>query len=195
MKIAIISDIHDNSHNLISALKIIENKKVDQIIFLGDFINNGIAKILASFKIPTFAIWGNNDGDKVAITKTSLDKKSNLEMSGNIYDFLEFDSKKIFLTHYPNIARSMAKSGDYDIIFYGHNHLKNLDKIGKCIVCNPGEISAHKTDKPTFVIYDTKENSIKFIEVTNSVTTKTKEAKKYIKKIKFDYNKTKGHQY
>ena len=47
MRVAIISDIHENFHNLIIALKEIEKEECEQIIFLGDFINNGIAKVLA----------------------------------------------------------------------------------------------------------------------------------------------------
>jgi len=118
MKIAIIADIHDNFHNLVLTLKIIKEKEVEQIIFLGDFINNGIAGTLAASKIPVFAVFGNNDGDKAAIVKTSLDHKSNLKMSGNTYDFLEFDGKKIFITHHPELAEPMAKSGEYDAVFY-----------------------------------------------------------------------------
>jgi len=68
MKIAIISDIHENFHNLILALQEIEKHDIEQIICLGDLMNAGIAKILATQKIPVFMIWGNNDGEKVDIT-------------------------------------------------------------------------------------------------------------------------------
>lgn len=195
MKIAIISDIHENLHNLVIALKEIEKRKIDQIIFLGDFINNGIAKILASSKIPVFALWGNNDCDKYAITKTSLDSKSNLTLSENIYDFVEYDGKKIFITHYSDLAKPIAKSGEYNVVFYGHNHLKNLDKVGDCIICNPGEISAHKTKEATFAIYNTKKNDIEFIKLDNSITTRTDEVNEYLKKVDFEFSKTKRHQY
>lgn len=195
MKIAVIADIHDNFHNLVSALKIIEQKQIKQIIFLGDFINNGIAKVLANSPIPVFAVWGNNDGDKAVLMKTSLEPESNLTISENVYDFLEFDNKKIFATHYPDIAKPMAKSGDYDVVFYGHNHLKNLDKVGKCIVCNPGELSGHKTGQIGFAIYDTKNNKIDFIEINDSVVVKTKEAEEYLKNFDFKSSKSKGHRY
>jgi len=199
MKIAIIADIHDNFHNLVSALKIVEQRQIDQIIFLGDFINNGIATILSKSKIPIFAVWGNNDGDKATLMKTSLQKGSNLTISENVYDFLEFDNKKIFITHYPDIAKSMVKSGDYDVVFYAHNHLKDLDKVDKCIVCNPGELSGHKTGNIGFAIYDTKNDEIEFVEVNDPVIVKTKEAEEYIKKHlkSFDFKSTehKSHQY
>lgn len=179
MKIAIISDIHENFHNIILALDKIKKQKVKQIIFLGDFINAGIAKVLAASPIPVFAIWGNNDGDKAAITKISLNKNSQLTMGENIYGFLEFDKRKIFISHYPDLAEPMAKSGIFDAVFYGHNHLQEKNRIGKCLIVNPGEISAHKTGKATFVIYETKKNEVEFIELKNTVTIKTKLVESY----------------
>ncbi|MDR0369788.1 MAG: metallophosphatase family protein [Candidatus Peribacteria bacterium] len=61
MKIAIISDIHENFHNLTLFFKELKKFDIYMIFFLGDFINNGIAKILASSQIPVYAIRGNND--------------------------------------------------------------------------------------------------------------------------------------
>ena len=58
MKIAIISDIHENFHNLILALQEMEKQGIQQIICLGDLMNSGIAKILATQTIPVFMIWG-----------------------------------------------------------------------------------------------------------------------------------------
>ena len=195
MKIAIISDIHENIHNLVLALEEIEKKKAEKILFLGDFINNGVAKVLAASKIPVFAVWGNNDGDKVAITKTSLKEGSNMEMADEHYDSIELDGKKLFLTHYPVIAKSMAKSGDYDAVFYGHNHLKNKEKIGDCLVLNPGELSAHKTGEATYAIYDTKTNDAEIFTLKNTISLNTEKVKEAREKIGFKYSKSKGHKY
>ena len=194
MKIAIISDIHENFHNLIQAFKKIEQEKCEQIIFLGDFMNNGIAKIVASSKIPVFAIWGNNDGDKAAITKTALNRNSNLTISDGIYDFVEFGGKKLFLTHYPDLAKPMAKSGEYNAVFYGHNHLKSKELIGECLMLNPGEISAHKTGEATLAIYDTGNNDADIIKIDNTITLLTDDVEEYLKKCDFEFNKSKRHR-
>lgn len=183
MKLAIISDIHENFHNLVMFLNEVKKHHVDKIIFLGDFMNNGIAKTLADSDIPVISIWGNNDGDKVAITKTALSKGSNLTVGFDTFDVLEIDNRKIFITHYPLLAKPMAKSGEYDAVFYGHNHVKNIDKINDCIIVNPGEISAHKTGTATFAIYDTKTNTAEIFELKKTVTTKTKEATEHFDKM------------
>ena len=196
MKVAIISDIHDNFHNLILVLKKIKkNKDIKKIIFLGNFINNGIAKILAGLNIPVRAIWGNNDGDKSAITKTSLNTKSNMTTADNVYDFLEIENRKIFITHYPDIAKPMAKSGEFDAVFYGHNHIKNKDRIGDCLVVNPGEVSGHKNSQISFAIYDTEKNDAEIIDVEGGVFVKNKEVEEYLDDLGFDFSKSKGHQY
>jgi hypothetical protein len=188
MKIAVISDIHENFHNLIVALEEIKKRKVKQIIFLGDFINNGIAKVLAESVVPVFAIWGNNDGDKPAITKTALSNRSNLTVSDSVYDFLEFDGRKIFITHSADLAKPMARSGIYDAVFYGHNHIKHEDKIGSCLIANPGEISAHKTGSATFAVYDTKKNNVEFVTLKKSITLKTKAVDKYFERSRFVFS-------
>lgn len=187
MKIAVISDIHDNFHNLVKVLKSIEVQEVEQVIFLGDFINNGIAKILAKFSVPVFAIWGNNDGDKVMIIKTSLEDGSNLSINDKTYDFVEFEGRKIFLTHYPDLAMPMAQSGKFDAVFYGHNHDKYQENVGACLLLNPGEISGHKNTEVSYAIYNTQTNDAEIISISDIVSVKTEEASEYIEKqgIKF----------
>ncbi len=173
MKIAIISDIHENFHNLILALQEMEKHNIQQIICLGDLMNSGIAKILATQSIPVFMIWGNNDGEKVEISLASKMANSVLTISTKTYDFLKFGDKKIFIAHYEDLAHPMAKSGEYDAIFYGHTHIRTIEKVKNCWVVNPGEIAAAKTKKATFAIYDTHENSIDMIDLVDPVSLRT----------------------
>jgi putative phosphoesterase len=189
MKIAIISDIHENYHNLVLFIREIEKSKdIEQIICLGDFVNGGIVKILANLSIPTFAIWGNNTGSKVEIMKTVLDKKNNLTItSDENFDFLTLAGRNFFLTHYPSLAEPMAKSGDFDAVFYGHDHVCNIEKIKNCLIVNPGEISSHKTGRATFALYDTKTNSAEIITLKGNINMKTQLAKDYLKEIGFKF--------
>jgi putative phosphoesterase len=195
MKIAIISDIHDNAHNLSLFLsELHSNKDIKQIIFLGDFVGAAIANLLKSSSIPVYGIWGNNDGDHHIITKISYSQNSNLKMGCEVFDIVEFDTRKIFLTHYPMLALPMAKSGDFDAVFYGHDHVKHKSKISDCLVINPGEIGAYKTGVASYAIYDTKTNDAQIITISNTITTNTDIAKAYFKKIGLKWNQGKGHK-
>lgn len=180
MKIGIISDIHENFHNLFLALEICRDEEVDHLLCLGDMINPGIAMALAKCGLPTNGIWGNNDGDKVLITRFALHPKSQLTMSDKTYDFVELDGQRIFITHYPELAQPMAQSGLYDLVCYGHDHQQFYDKVGDCHVVNPGELSGHLTGLVSFAIYDTALGEVAFHELPEAVIVRTELMAKYL---------------
>jgi predicted phosphodiesterase len=99
------------------------------------------------------------------------------------FDIMKIDNRNIFLSHYPMLAKPMAKSWDFDACFYWHNHLKHKEKIENCLLLNPGEIGAYKTWIATFAIYDTKTNDAEIIEVKNTITANTLESQKKFKEI------------
>lgn len=181
MQIAVISDIHENFHNLILAMKESKKRNIDYIICLGDLMNAGIAKILSIQDVPTYLIWGNNDGEKVEIVKASFTSNSQLTVGINVYDFLELDGRKLFISHYDDLAIPMAKSGDFDAVFYGHNHIQKTETINDTLVVNPGELCAQKTGKSTMAFYDTKTNSVEIVELEGSITLKSTLVDEYLK--------------
>lgn len=181
MRIAVISDIHENFHNLILALQDMSRRDINQIICLGDLMNSGIAKLLGAQEIPVFMIWGNNDGEKVEVALASKKEGSSLTVSLNVYDFLEFDSRKIFVSHYDDLAGPMAKSGEYDAVFYGHNHLASVEKESDCWIVNPGEIAASKTKKASYAIYDTEKDDVELTYLENAISLKTPLMESYFK--------------
>lgn len=173
MKIGIISDIHENFHNLIRSLEEMEKRGVEQILCLGDLMNAGIAKILAHQSLPTFLIWGNNDGEKVDIVKASYREGSQLTVSLNTYDFLELGGKQIFISHYDDLAHPMAESGRFDAVFFGHTHLVSKEKVNECHVVNPGELCAQKSGNCTMAIYDTSSDVVELITLDNTISLKS----------------------
>ena len=181
MNIGIISDIHENFHNLILALEELQRRGVGHILCLGDLMNEGVAKVLAISDIPVFMIWGNNDGEVVGVVKAAQKEGSALTVSSNTYDFIEVDGRSLFITHYDDLARPMAQSGRYDAVFYGHTHLAEIAQEGECLIVNPGEIAAQKTGKATLAVYDTESNIAELVELEGSVSLKTPKAETYLK--------------
>lgn len=173
MQVAVISDIHENYHNLLKALEMIEEIGVERILCLGDLINAGIAYVLAGCGLPVFCIVGNNDGDIAAITDVARSSGGKFQMSHQSYAFLQCGERHIFATHFPELAEPMARSQIFNAVFYGHDHRKSQERIASCLVVNPGEISAHKTGEATFVLYDTGQNSVEFVAVRDAVSLRT----------------------
>lgn len=187
MKAAVLSDVHDNYHNLTLCLLQLRKYQPDQIFFLGDFINAGIALTLAEYEVPVHAIWGNNDGDRAAVMRMAFREKSTLHMGPDTYDLVEFGGRKLFLTHYPMLVDYMAKTGDFDGVFYGHNHKKYLEKRDHCLILNPGELSAHKTGSASFALYDSGTNDAEIITVEGEqVTVFTDLVREFRKTINFN---------
>ena len=185
MKIAIISDIHENWHNLFLALDKIKELNCEHILCLGDMINTGIAVVLNKQAIPVNSVWGNNDGDKTNILQKTISTGS-LTISQHSYDFIELDNKKIFISHYDDIAPHVAKSGEFDLVCFGHNHMNSIEIVDDCIVVNPGNIAATLTTKDaTFAIYDTKTNNVELIELENSISYRTEYVEKKFKGLGF----------
>jgi putative phosphoesterase len=161
MQIAVFSDIHDNYTNLEKFFDAISKQKIDQLICLGDFINPGIVKRIIDSGYQTYAVWGNNEGEKMKITEFVMNSKGKFQLSSNTESILEIDGKKLYLNHYPEIPPYIAKTGDFDAVFYGHDHQEYYSKLDNgCILCNPGEISGHITGNITYAIWDTKTNTV-----------------------------------
>lgn len=182
MRLGIISDIHENFHNLFLALEAMDALDVEIIYCLGDLMNPGIAKILAAQATPTHLIWGNNDGERVDITKTAMETGSSLSVANSTYDFVKPDGVNIFLTHYFDLADPMAKSGLFSAVFYGHDHIKTMRRINNCLVLNPGELAASKTGVASFAWYDTSTGEAQIVDLAGSVTLKTEYADEKLEK-------------
>ena len=139
MKFAVVSDTHNNWNNFKKAIDWIMEQKIQLILHCGDIMSQEmIDKAQNVFDGEIKYVKGNGD--------YGLDLPEKME--------LEFNGKKIAFTHFPDIAKKLAQSGNYDLIFYGHTHRPWDEKINECHMINPGEL-AGQFYKPTFAIYDT----------------------------------------
>lgn len=184
MKTLVIADIHENFDNLLRVLEQIPNLWVEMIFCLWDLINGWIARMIASQDIPTHLVWWNNDGTRVAITKKFLEANNCSIVSDECFDVCQVWGKSVFLTHYPLLANLAAKSWDYNAVFYGHNHTLNEEFIWECLLFNPGEISAHKTQTCTFWVYNTDTNSVEIHHISDPAIVKTEISDNFMKNLK-----------
>jgi len=154
MKIAIISDSHDNVPNLEKALGIIKNQGISLIIHCGDLC---APLMLSKVIVPNFEgkihLVHGNVGDPDLLEKIAQNFPQTT-VHGQIGE-LEIENKKIAFTHSPEQGKKMAESKKYDFVFYGHTHKPWEETIGKTHLVNPGTL-AGMFYKATFAIYDTE---------------------------------------
>ncbi len=158
MKIGVISDSHDNLENLKRVLDDAKQKDVQVICHCGDIVApfvyfEVLKNYTDSFKF--YMVFGNNDGEKAMWTQISKDDPR-VDMALGDFRELQIGDKKIFMTHYPEIAELAFLSKKYDAVFYGHTHKYKLEEQDGRVLLNPGEILAKRTGILSYAIYDTK---------------------------------------
>lgn len=151
MKIAIISDTHDNLANLEKFLSFIKKEKISAIFHCGDFTTpETLAYLSAKFNGKIFLSLGNGDLKSEILKNFSGRKKITIfENVGEI----SLGDKKIIFSHFLENVKNFFK--ECDLAFYGHTHKPEIEKIGKCILVNPGNL-AGLYYKATFAVLDLK---------------------------------------
>jgi len=149
MKIAIVSDTHNNWPNFKKAIEWINKEKISLILHCGDISSQEIidqAQKLFDGEIK-FAK-GNGDYN------LDLPEKVELVIEDPPSPEASARQRRIAFCHFPDIAKKMAQSGKFDLVFYGHTHRPWDEKIGLCHMINPGEL-AGQFYKASFAVYDT----------------------------------------
>ena len=162
MRIAVISDSHDNIWKLESAMPALAS--ADVVLHCGDLCSPFVVKQLGEGlkSKEVHVVWGNNDGDKRLLTKLA-DQAGNVTMHGD-FVVLELGGLHVAVTHYPEIGRAVAGSDRFDLVCYGHDHTAHESIVGKTLLLNPGEIMG-MNGRSTLAVYSSDEQKLEWVEV------------------------------
>jgi putative phosphoesterase len=107
-----------------------------------------------------YAVFGNNDGDRVLLT----------EKGGDFCTFrdgaltLELAGRRIAVMHYPDVAESLHRSGDFDLVIYGHTHEVRVEGKDR-ILLNPGSCAGYLAERATIASVDLDSLEVELIEL------------------------------
>lgn len=163
MLIAILSDSHDHIPNLHRAVLAANREGAEMLIHCGDLISPFMLPRLHAFNGPVHLIYGNNAGDQHIISSRCETMFANISHHG-LQGEVEIAGMRICFIHYPDTARALALTGDYDIVCCGHNHVAAEERFGRCLLINPGDLLG-KDEKPGFMLLNTADKSVKRIIV------------------------------
>ncbi len=163
MKIAVMSDSHDNIWNLRKALDVVEKEKVEMIIHCGDFIAPFMLKELDQAGVPVHGVFGNNDGDRYLLTRFSLTTLNNITLYDPVGQ-VGIDGFTIAFTHHGMVGEGLASQGIFHMVCYGHSHEYSYRKEKKTALLNPGEIMG-KDGEPGFCLVDTATLEVKRVNI------------------------------
>ena len=162
MRISILSDTHDNIWALRAALPRLA--QADVAIHCGDLVSPFMLKQLGEGMAgkPVHMVWGNNNGDMLLIQSIAA-QLGNITLHGDLAE-LELGGTRLAVNHYPAIGRALAASGKYDLVCFGHTHKTFEEKVGDCLLLNPGELMG-LYGRRTFAVYDTSTRKVEWVEV------------------------------
>ncbi|MFO7633177.1 MAG: YfcE family phosphodiesterase [Caldilinea sp.] len=153
-KIAVISDSHDQIATLTRALEEANAAGAEVLLHLGDLCAPFMLNLIGErFTGPVHVVFGNNDGDG-RLLQVIASKHPQIRLHG-IYTEFEVAGRQIAMIHYPEPARRIAQSGHFDLVCYGHDHTKLLEKVGKSWLLNSGELLGMK-GAASWALYDTQ---------------------------------------
>jgi putative phosphoesterase len=163
MKIAVMSDSHDNIWHLQKALSIIDSEAAEMIIHCGDFVAPFMLKELDKAGIPVHGVFGNNDGDQYLSTKLTLTELSHITLHG-VVGRVDASGYEIGFTHLKEVAEGLAALGRYHMVCFGHTHTYYQKTVNEALLLNPGEIMG-KDGYPGFCMVDTTNSQVTRIEL------------------------------
>ncbi len=150
MKIGVISDTHDNIPKIEKAVGLFNSEGVEMVLHAGDFISPFTAGPFGKLRCRLIGVFGNNDGEKFGL-------RAKFEGIGEIsedYAEVEISGRRIFLTHKDALVETIAESGRYDVVIYGHTHVPEVRRIGETLLINPGEAGGWLKGRSTVALLD-----------------------------------------
>jgi len=184
MKIAIISDIHDNIPNLKKVLDYCAQNSVEKIICCGDLASLETLDYLNdNFSGEIFFTFGNMDDDYLRNYPFENNQYKNTKIFKNFGEasFPEVGPRaggptsnavSIAFVHFPREAKELCETKKYDFVFHGHTHkpwVSSAEAMAdqgpkKCTLLNPGNV-ANQIYPPTFAVWNVDQNKFDLIRI------------------------------
>ena len=162
MQIAVLSDTHDNIWKLAEAMPHLA--AADAVIHCGDLVAPFVLQQMGEGvpDKPIHVVWGNNDGDTFRLAKVAA-RFPHIVLHAELAR-IEIGGMPIAVTHYPEIARDLARSGSFRLVAYGHDHQAHEERVGDCLLLNPGEVMGMK-GRSTLAVVGVPDGSVRWVDL------------------------------
>jgi uncharacterized protein len=160
MKIGILSDTHDNTVAVDSAMRELAARGVELIIHCGDIQSPETIDLFRP--LTTHFVLGNCDGPAdtfrphlTAIGAQIHEPFGELELGGKRIGWLHSHDLRLFM--------DLEFSDHFDYLFYGHTHRAEQHRRGRTLVVNPGAL--FRVRQRSFVVLDVATGELESVVV------------------------------
>ena len=165
MLIGAISDSHDNLPQIEKAVKYLNEQNVGLVLHAGDYVAGFVIPKFKILNCKLIGVFGNNDGDH-ELLKKRFSETANCTIHDQFASVI-LDGYRIALLHgtETELLNTVIDSGYFDAVVHGHSHNRSIEKKGKTLAVNPGELCGYLTGKPSIAILNTVTQDAKIIEL------------------------------
>jgi uncharacterized protein len=165
MLIGAISDSHDNLPQIEKAVKILNEQKVGLVMHAGDYVAGFVIPKFKALNCQLIGVFGNNDGDH-ELLKKRFSETTNCTIHDR-FTQITVEGYRIALLHgqETELMSAIINGGYFNAIIHGHSHNLGIERKGKTLVINPGELCGYLTGKSTLALLDTLKHEAKIVEV------------------------------
>lgn len=136
MRVGIISDTHDHQRSVCKAIEIFKTQSLECVLHAGDITGPSTISLFAELPgCRVIAVCGNCDSERLSL-RAAVEA-----IGGEVHDRIytgEIDGRAIYMTHVPHGIEQVVRSGDYDLVVYGHTHQQDIRRVDRTLVVNPG---------------------------------------------------------
>lgn len=158
MKIGVISDSHDHLDRIRQAVNLFLEEGVGHVLHAGDFVAPFTAQEFARLDCPFTGVYGNNDGERLALQKQFSAFGQLLPVCAKV----ELEGKRIIVVHEADLVEELSSNRALDLIVYGHSHRSDL-REGKPVILNPGEACGWVTGKASVTVVSLEDMAARLV--------------------------------
>ena len=141
------------------AVALFNAEQVVQVLHAGDIVSPFTFELLRGLQAPFGGVFGNNDGDRLLLRERS---------AGALHTqphFVTLDGMRGVIVHEPQLVKSLARSGDFDLVVYGHTHVPDVHREGTALVVNPGKAASLNKGRSTVAVLETETREARIVEL------------------------------
>ena len=79
--------------------------------------------------------------------------------------FVTLDGMHGVIVHEPPLVKTLARSGDFSLVIYGHTHVPDVHREGTTLVVNPGKAAQLNKGRATVALLDTESRDARIVEL------------------------------
>ena len=165
MLVGVISDTHDNVPAVEAAVEAFEARGVETVVHCGDFIAPPVIPFFEGFEF--HGVLGNNDGELDGLGRT-FRAQEGATLHGRFAD-VELGDANFAVLHGEDReeVESIADSGEYDYVCYGHHHVSEVREVGETTVLNPGaKFPTVAEEHRSVAVVDTDAGEVELVRIS-----------------------------